>query len=502
MFKVVSVKLYNMSNHKQRLLDEALAAYRRELGRVLAAAKGDAEKLRALSQVRKQKFNPKTGEQEEVVYLKSARWLAGELRGRYKVSGLLSALVEGVYQDAAQSILSHFALSDSQEGASWPRVVGPDEFERERLAALDAFASLALNDLEPDEHLLRENELRAQVCRFPRTEGAVSLVKSRHVLIYRQDDGRYLVFLPVGPGRKRPAFRDAAWVRVVPALGQDKNAPEMPPRPGTIWVPFRIAMGRKQKRDLFESGGLVRGAKLVKRGGAFYLDLQVEFECQAAVHYENVLALNLNVDNVAGVVVLGPAGDVLHREVVERFDKLRARVEHERELRWQQKRGKSCLPRNVGFQKDRTHCNANRILDLAERFSARIILEDLVGYKLPRGAPKWLNRKLKDWDFRRLQNALDYKSQLRGLSRPWYQKAWHNSQTCPRCSFGASGEAVVKREVNGEETKVCLNHPEGVQARLFRCAKCGYEDHVDLVAAENLGRQYMNRSGTGRQTAG
>jgi IS605 OrfB family transposase len=96
-------------------------------------------------------------------------------------------------------------------------------------------------------------------------------------------------------------------------------------------------------------------------------------------------------------------------------------------------------------------------------------LKDLKQGKRPNQS-KGLRRTLSNWNYREALDIIQLRSEE---SRASFRSVnpWKTSQQCPRCSHTERGNR------QGEE---------------FRCLRCGYSDHADLVAAQNILRRFTS----------
>jgi putative transposase len=106
---------------------------------------------------------------------------------------------------------------------------------------------------------------------------------------------------------------------------------------------------------------------------------------------------------------------------------------------------------------------ANRIIAKAKQIGiTTIMLEDLRNLRekrKKRRSLRTLNGRLSRWGFRMLQNIIEYKSRLAGLS-VIYVSAERTSSLCPVCG-GRLGKSPNER-------------------RLMRCRICGLEEDRDI----------------------
>jgi len=111
---------------------------------------------------------------------------------------------------------------------------------------------------------------------------------------------------------------------------------------------------------------------------------------------------------------------------------------------------------------DECHKVARRVVDFAKEHKMGIIMEDLRRIRKRVNYGRMLNRRLHSWNFRKLQNYIEYKAGLAGLPVV-YVNPRETSSLCPVCGGRLA--------------------PNG--RRRLRC-RCGYENDRDMTACLNM----------------
>ena len=101
-----------------------------------------------------------------------------------------------------------------------------------------------------------------------------------------------------------------------------------------------------------------------------------------------------------------------------------------------------------------------------------IVLENLKNIREKIKFSKRMNRRLHNWNFRQLQDFIQYKAEWEGIP-VIYLDARYTSRTCPKC-----GDALKS---NRKRSK-----------HIYKCHHCGYQLNDDLIGAINLSRNFHN----------
>ena len=250
---------------------------------------------------------------------------------------------------------------------------------------------------------------------------------------------------------------------------------------------FPLAFGREQQRDRFlleksEPRPAPKSAKLVLRDDDEF-DLMVSFEVRVRKRETRTfLGVDRGVNKLVAVCAVDENGAVLADDSVAGDDLRTLQKREEKKQRETQRRGKIYASRRRLAESEQfAHRAANRVVALADQFSAQVVTEDLSGFA--RGAPRkkgmrrsnwrrWMNRR----QFEKIARALDHKLRLKGLPVAVGIAARDTSVTCPECGFAAK----ENRPKPGDDFH-CQN-PE-----------CGHSADGDLNAARVIALKRMWR---------
>jgi len=114
--------------------------------------------------------------------------------------------------------------------------------------------------------------------------------------------------------------------------------------------------------------------------------------------------------------------------------------------------------------RDLHHKVANKIVAFVEKYGG-VALEDLTGIRDAIHYSAEMNGRLNRWSFRALQNIIEYKMKLRGVSVVYVNPAYTSSR-CPICG------GKLKKSPNGY--------------RVLRCSKCNFEADRDVIGSWNI----------------
>jgi len=185
------------------------------------------------------------------------------------------------------------------------------------------------------------------------------------------------------------------------------------------------------------------------------------------------LAIDLNFDNVTLVIVRNGRVVKIKRFPTPLRKALVHRIWIERIMRWYPKRWRYVKGIRNAIKKhgrrmknildDWCHKLANRIADLAKRYRAKILLEDLNKLREHRTGSSSFNKKLSLWCYRRLQNYIVYEAMEREVPISFIDPRGTSSR-CPFCGL----KLVVSPN------------------RVVKCVNCGFVGDRDVTACMNL----------------
>jgi len=220
--------------------------------------------------------------------------------------------------------------------------------------------------------------------------------------------------------------------------------------------------------------------EMVKRNGEWYAHFVLKKEIELTDEPETVIGVDLGEWNVATAIAVSkqdpkPArgrfwSGAKIREIRGKYAHLRRNLQRKKRLD---------LVKRISHKEKRMvnqqlHIIANEIIAYAKQFEKPVIvMEELKNIRKNMNGSAKLNRRLHTWSFRKLQEYIEYKANLEGISVV-YVNPKNTSKRCHRCGHVA--------QVNGRE---------------FRCSKCGLVYNRDLNSAINIAHVLTRGMGWG-----
>lgn len=441
-------KLHNPSAHKRAVLDYAFTEYTRAYGELLAWAREHEGEL-----AERGKFRDKYTDKSVRALMPPQSSLTRPMHSSLKAS---------LVGDVAGNLASYLALKAGDFKPSFPvgRNPSPDALQ---IAEADFAACLDTDDYNGlRDALLRQARGSYMPMSFSRADGATA-ARNFSLLTHQDRDGLYAVLYllpakhelckPVGPLRDTlvridtgEVFKSNPTVAILAPLELGENG----------WQFDKFIDASRQGR------ARVKSATLVKEEDDYYLHVAFEFETQPAYEPKAYLGIDKGILFSAAYSVVDLEGRVL--EMGHLDDDLRAlQIKHGQERERRQRNGQVVTKRHFKQKayENILHSLANRLIDLALKYQAQIVLEDL---NIQVKGGRVISR------FRKLDGILTYKSVLAGMPKPRQIWAAYSSVICHRC--GCKGER---------------------EDRDFYCPSCGWRGHADDNASVNIARRPLYR---------
>jgi putative transposase len=204
-------------------------------------------------------------------------------------------------------------------------------------------------------------------------------------------------------------------------------------------------------------------SKLSLQDGTFYLLATCEIPEEPTLTAQGILGVDLGIENIAtdsdGVSY---GGDVRKRR--SRFHKTRRSFQRTNTKSSKRKLSKRARKEHR-FSQDVNHCIAKQLVEKAKRTEQAISVEDLKGIRLGNRVSRQLRRELHSWAFYDLQQKIEYKAKLAGVSVLYVAPAY-TSQTCSVCGHCQRSNRKSQSE--------------------FSCKSCDTQLHADHNAAMNI----------------
>lgn len=441
-FKTHSFKIHNLSARKSKLIDKSMLQSKMAFYKALYSQKILAETL-----INQDKKDKKAG----LALIKK------ELAQIVKPLPFGNALKASTIEDAAAQLSSYIELTEIGQNAALPT---DSDREIDYQFALNALLSSTTKE---QEDLARDEIARA----MKNDRETLSFYKSRTsdgFLILSDKKGRLFTFVNLWSAKDK---------RATPITGEfvDMRTGELIKLNTKTGLLLPLECSRWHESALLN--GVSKSAKLYKRDGEYFLAVSVEYLINPIEH-KTVMGVDRGIDEIASYAVR----DAVTGKVLEKGNLSGVALrEHQRRFEEKQKQDQ-CLGRKFtsvfsNYTDNLMHHVANSIVEVAERHSSLVVIEDLGAIKnghhqtRKKFARKTnFARMLSRQQYGKLEFLLGYKLQMIGLQKPRTVHAAYTSLTCPCCGH-ASKE----------------NRPERA---VFICSECGYKEHADLVGGINI----------------
>jgi len=213
-------------------------------------------------------------------------------------------------------------------------------------------------------------------------------------------------------------------------------------------------------------------AKVIRKENGWFVHITVEKEIEIKKEYENVIAIDLGIRNIATVV---STADGKPRFYGKELRRIRGHYFHLRRRFAELKKFKAI--KKIGNKERRVvddllHKISREIVNRAKEENAVIVLGDLKRIRKQNRGRKF-NRKLNTFPYYRLSKFIEYKALWEGIAVIKVNEA-KTSKICSRC-----GSQGLRR--NGK----------------FVCSKCGVELNADYNGALNILKRalgYMSKA--------
>lgn len=484
--KTAKFKLHNPSRRKRAMLDHALLhnhlAYTKVLKALTPLLKSIVAEER---QIRLSEQNLPDNERKSLA--RERRWKRFSLLEK-QINGILAPLPICNAAKAQRSIPgnilgqieSHIELHDNQDTVGLPTV---QSLHAEQVPFEDALQALVQSRNAEEENAARIDMERVVKAGQLRPLFFVGNRKASGFLFLRRlEDNQCFIFLNLVPKTSRFARLTKA-EQCRPSSRHVQNLVNL--RTGEI-INFRsttgclfpIEFGRDYQDAEFLQRGSPLSAKLLKRDDRYEVHIAFEFQTNR-IEPKTVLGVDRGIYNLASVSVIEKNGAIIERENIDGLQlRFVQRTLERREIDLQRRgkpkplKGKS----RIYAADEAVHTTANRIVLLAVKHEAQVVMENLSAMTSRRGKRRKspFNRVLNRSQYTKLQKVLAYKLAIAGLSPAREVHPSYTSQACSACGH-------ISRE---NRVKVAVG--DGFRTHEFKCVVCGFNDDADLNASRNI----------------
>lgn len=257
------------------------------------------------------------------------------------------------------------------------------------------------------------------------------------------------------------SFRDRDWTVSLMLLGRRERIDTIP--------------GEYQRRLL--RGTRPTAAQLVKRGGRFFLHIQISGEATEPIQPKDFIGIDLGIARIATTSDddEGHCGKPVER--VRRKHNLQRKRLQRKGTKGAKKKLRRISGKESRFRKHQNHCISKAIIKSAKDTGRGIALENLKGIRgriTARGGDA--RNRLSSWSFHQLYNFLAYKAEDAGIPIVMVNPR-NTSRTCSACGHCEKANRKSQAE--------------------FLCKHCGFSANADWNAARNIRALANSKVATG-----
>ena len=461
-FLTTQFKIHNPSKRRCAMLLDAMRRSHLGYDKLLRAVQDDVVKMVSMESKRE-----------------ALKVLTKKLRKLARPLPLGAGPKQSIQFDARSQIESYLALKKTDPNTSYPTTG--------QLNATREDVEVAYDDLANSIDLLTENELRDLILKKPPKPG---LPRPLNILANRVGDGALI--LEDGKGRL------FAYINLLPATARRASEVNFD---GLIDTRTgEVMKGKTKSGEIFplECGvwhiekflkkGRIQSSRLIHDGKDFYFYASFGFEAEI-IEPTNFMGVDRGLENLAAWTVIDPDGKRLDQGIIsgDRLSNVQRR--EEKKQKDVQRSGRIYRSKaRKAIAEEEVHKTANAIFDVAKKYNALVVLEDLnpiqMGphQKRPKGSRKGgFRRLLSRSQYGKLQKYVDYRLQMGGFAPMGRNKASfleihpaYTSRTCSRCGHEEKDNRKSQEE--------------------FLCLSCGYENNADKNASEIIASKGLHFS--------
>jgi len=455
-FLTVKYKLHNPSKRRRAMLLDAMRRAHLGYDKLLKRVREDVEAIVDITERQE-----RTDAEKE---------LTKKLQALAKPLPLGNGPKQAIIADALAQSKSYVELKKADPNTSYPTTPRLKVDQVDYDAAVDGIAN--------SQSILEENEYRDLLAKLsrPGLPRPLNILKNRigdGALLLQDDNGRLFVFINLLP-------KTAKRKRKVDLTGLiDTRTGEIMQKSTSSGDIFPLECG-KWHDEKFLKQGTLQSSRLIYDGKDFYFAATFQFEAPLR-EPTNYIGVDRGIELLAAWSVIDDKGRKLDAGYHggERLRSFQRRQEQDQKDT--QRRGKIYTSRTRRAVADEeVHIVANKIVDMAAKHNAVVVLEDLKTItmgphqKRPKGARKsGFRRMLTRAQYAKLKHCVDYRLKMEGFAplrrnSPSYMEIHpaYTSLTCAKCAH---------QDKESRQSQA-----------VFVCTKCGHKDNADENAAVNV----------------
>ena len=447
-FKTFRFELRDLSHKKKSLLDKTFKQAEMGYYKALSLCKEDAEKMLLIGDKKERKSES----------FKLAKKLQNIVKPLPFSSASKASIIEGV----KAQVMSYVELTLSGQEATYPTKFNQDY-------DFDYWLNVLVESCDVETENLARYEMSKSKTKGYRPLTFEKYRTSDGFMILADKNNRLYAFLNLWRAKdKRSVKLDIDMV--------DTRTGEEFKKKTSTGLLFPLMCGKHSVDGIMN--GQAKTAKLVKKGGRYFLMVSVSFEVVAR-ETEYVLGIDRGIEEIATYVVRDKSGKVVDKGSFSGIQLRNHQRRMENSQKENQKLGKKRIQGWSDYTTNLMHNLSNEVVKVADKYSAQVVIEDLTNIKNnPNMKRKSGSRKsnfrrmLSRQQYGRLEFMLEYKLKCKGLPPAKEVRAAGTSITCPECG-NYDKENRFTRDT-------------------FKCKVCEYTEHADIVGAINIAGKHLH----------